>query len=41
MVENKLLPSPNNSVVLPAHWIGKPMQALRLRTILANLRRVR
>lgn len=41
MTENKRLPPATNAVTLPAHWIGRPMNSLRFRTILANLRRAK
>lgn len=39
MIENRPLPTPTKAIFVPAHWIGKPMHTLRLRTISTNARR--
>lgn len=36
---NRPLNTPTRAVMVPAHWIGKPMHSLRLRTIFANVQR--
>lgn len=41
MIENRPLPTPTRAILVPAHWVGKPMHRLRLRTINANAKRVR